>query len=376
MNSQASAKASATPESVTQDKILMAWGNISTTSAIHKSLGQSFDVSWANHGKNALATLESEPITTAILDARLPSVDGYTIARQIKAMNESSPPQVLLVVQGDARRAIAARDAGEIDAFLVEPFTDGAFLSAFWEMRDRLAERRWDSLNKLQASLLKVTKRNIKRMVDQSSEGGGIDYGLVRECSAVAVEAARSNDLQGVLEELKNHHSYTFVHSLSVASLMAIFGAHIGLGNADVEMLAQAGLVHDLGKAMVCLDILDKPAKLNDEEWENMRRHPRASGEILRATRGTPPEVLFAAERHHEKLDGSGYPFGLSGAEIDDVGRISAICDVYSALIEKRAYKAPMEPKQAAEILTGMAGHHLDPDLVPRFLELVWDGKF
>jgi HD domain len=144
------------------------------------------------------------------------------------------------------------------------------------------------------------------------------------------------------------------------------FGRHLGFSSEDKQRLAFAGLLHDIGKAGVPVAILEKPSPLGGEEVAAMRQHPLLGFEVLRRMRGLDPEMLNMVVHHHEYLDGSGYPHGLEGRELSDLVRMMTIADVFGALIERRAYKAPLSFDAAYQILENM-GPRLDADLVREF---------
>ncbi len=124
--------------------------------------------------------------------------------------------------------------------------------------------------------------------------------------------------------------------------------------------------MHDIGKARIPLSILDKPGRLDPGEEEIMRRHPVIGYEILKAQPEFGPEVLDGVRHHHEYLDGSGYPDGLTAPQISDLVRLLTISDIYAALIESRPYRPPMPAPAAYKILDGMDGK-LERPLVKAF---------
>ena len=132
------------------------------------------------------------------------------------------------------------------------------------------------------------------------------------------------------------------------------------------EEFQVAALLHDVGKALVPVAILEKPGPLDPDEMAIMKKHPEYGVEALKSGVGLQPEMVDIVARHHEYLDGSGYPHGLQAHEISDLVRITTIVDVYSALIEQRAYRAPMPSQKAYDILLDM-GPKLDQDLVRAF---------
>jgi HD-GYP domain-containing protein (c-di-GMP phosphodiesterase class II) len=178
--------------------------------------------------------------------------------------------------------------------------------------------------------------------------------------------------LNSWIDSLQGHHDYSFQHSMFVCGSLAYFGNALGMGSADLETLTVGGLIHDVGKSLVPLAILDKPGKLDQAEWDEMRRHPEHSREILLRESDLDDRTISMAVHHHEKLDGNGYPDGLSGAQISDLVRLTAICDVYSALIDRRSYKEPMTNEGALDLMATFRGH-LDLDLLKAFREFVLD---
>jgi len=136
--------------------------------------------------------------------------------------------------------------------------------------------------------------------------------------------------------------------------------------------LTVGGLLHDIGKAKIPLEILDKPGKLDEREWQTMKLHPVYSNDILADESGLDAELVAMAVSHHERIDGAGYPNALSGAQINDPVRLTAIADVYSALIDKRAYKGSMTSEAALDLMGSFDGH-LDMDLLRSFRSFVLD---
>ena len=165
------------------------------------------------------------------------------------------------------------------------------------------------------------------------------------------------------------------MHSLKVASLLTIFGVHTGFPEDDLHVMAQGGLLHDVGKSLTPVDLLDKPSRLSEAEWRIMRQHVDMSMELLGNAENVPEEIVKIAGQHHEKMDGSGYPDGLKGSQIDDLGLITAISDVYSALVDKRAYKDPMDPEEAIKVMEAMCGPHLEPGFLNCFVGMIREGK-
>jgi putative nucleotidyltransferase with HDIG domain len=196
--------------------------------------------------------------------------------------------------------------------------------------------------------------------------GTPVDLNIVRSAGETVVSQIDAEGLVRWIDAVRQHHSLTYQHCLLVTGVAVAFGRHLGFSSEDKQKLAFAGLLHDIGKAGVPVAILEKPSPLVGEEVAAMRQHPVLGFEALRRVRGLDPDMLDMVVHHHEYLDGSGYPHGLEGHELSDLVRMMTIADVYGALIERRAYKAPLSSEAAYQVLEDM-GPRLDADFVREF---------
>ncbi|MET0276897.1 MAG: HD domain-containing phosphohydrolase [Pseudorhodoplanes sp.] len=185
--------------------------------------------------------------------------------------------------------------------------------------------------------------------------------------SAQIVRKIAEIGLSDYLEIVRNHHNNTFQHCLCVTAVAVAFGLQLGFSRSDTEKVALAGLLHDVGKALVPVGVLEKPSELTKEETAMIRMHPEMGHQLLRDMAGLSDDILDMVLHHHEYLDGSGYPHGLKGGQISDLSRFITIADVYGALIERRAYRAAVSGAQAFRVLQAM-GPKLDVALVREFM--------
>ncbi len=174
--------------------------------------------------------------------------------------------------------------------------------------------------------------------------------------SELLAESLKDTSIAAWLEAVKQHNSYTYRHCMTVSGLAAAFTMNLGFSDADVQRISIAALMHDVGKVKMPISLLDKPGKLTSEEVAEIRTHAAYGAEILLDDAHFSAEVVDIARHHHELLDGSGYPDGLSGKAISDPVRIMTIVDIFSALIDKRSYKKAMPAKDAYKILLDMEG--------------------
>ena len=203
-------------------------------------------------------------------------------------------------------------------------------------------------------------------LLDAAGEGRPVSPQQLLSGSDSVLAAIEEADLRPWLDVVRAHDDATYQHCLLVAGLAASFAVKLGLRREDRRLLTQAALLHDIGKARIPLVILNKTGKLTEAEMNLLRTHAADGHELLVRQGGFPEEMLRVVRHHHEYLDGSGYPDGLRAAQIPDLVRLTTICDIYAALIERRPYKEAMPTEEAYDILMKMRGK-LDGDLVGAF---------
>lgn len=169
---------------------------------------------------------------------------------------------------------------------------------------------------------------------------------------------------------LKRHDEYTYMHSVAVCALMIGLGRQLGLSDRLLRKVGLAGMLHDVGKAAMPLDILNRPGKLSDAEFRIMRSHPVRGHELLTEGGAAGPVVLDVCLHHHEKVDGTGYPHGLAGDQISTVAKMGAICDVYDAITSDRPYKRAWSPAESLRQMVQWKGH-FDPKVFQAFVRTV-----
>ena len=159
------------------------------------------------------------------------------------------------------------------------------------------------------------------------------------------------------LSRLKISDEYTYMHSVAVCGLMVALARQLDLPDDWVREAGVAGLLHDIGKMAIDLQILNKPGKLTAGEYDIIKRHPEDGLKILRASQVTNVAAIDVCLHHHEKFDGSGYPFGLAGNEISIFSRMAAICDIYDAITSERPYKKAWGPAHSIREMASWKGH-------------------
>ncbi|MEO9385543.1 HD-GYP domain-containing protein [Chromobacterium phragmitis] len=181
----------------------------------------------------------------------------------------------------------------------------------------------------------------------------------------------RNNGALLSLCRIKDKDNYTFQHSVSVGALMVSFCNALGMGKEVIHHAGIGGMLHDIGKMKVPDTILNKPGKLTEQEFQVMKCHVVESQKILHDTRGISETAVLVAGQHHERHDGSGYPAGLKGDEISQLGQMAAIVDVYDALTSDRCYHKGMAPTDALRKIYEWSKFHFSPELVQAFMRTI-----
>jgi HD-GYP domain-containing protein (c-di-GMP phosphodiesterase class II) len=170
------------------------------------------------------------------------------------------------------------------------------------------------------------------------------------------------------LARLKTADDYTYMHSVAVCALMIALSRQLGLEEQQTRDAGMAGLLHDLGKAMIPLEILNKPGKLTDAEFALVKTHPEEGHKLLLEGKGISEVAKDVCLYHHEKVDGSGYPEGLNNETISLFARMGAVCDVYDAVTSNRPYKAGWDPAESIKRMAEWKGH-FDPTVFQAFVK-------
>ncbi|WP_425439290.1 HD-GYP domain-containing protein [Pseudoalteromonas denitrificans] len=180
----------------------------------------------------------------------------------------------------------------------------------------------------------------------------------------------RNQDALACITRIREKDAYLLEHSINVSVLMTIFAKHLHIDRDIIHELATGALLHDIGKIKIKDNILNKPGKFTESEFDEMKNHARYSKESLEEA-GLSGIAVEIAGYHHERLDGKGYPYGLKGDEISQYVRMISIVDVYDALTAKRIYKDDMSPIKAFKILKSETPESFDTELLNQFIACI-----
>ena len=171
------------------------------------------------------------------------------------------------------------------------------------------------------------------------------------------------------LARLKTADDYTYMHSVAVCALMVALARQLGQDEATTRELGMAGLLHDLGKALMPMEVMNKPGKLTDEEFAIIKSHPEAGHKMLLEGSGVGEIPLDVVLHHHEKMDGSGYPKRFKADQISLYAKMGAVCDVYDAITSNRPYKAGWDPAESIRKMAEWCNGHFDERVFQAFVK-------
>ncbi len=179
---------------------------------------------------------------------------------------------------------------------------------------------------------------------------------------------AEGTNIFDMLHSMREYDDSTYVHSLNVSLICCVLAKWLNFSKEDSDILVLAGMLHDLGKLTIPDSIIKKPGKLTEEEYAIIKTHSKKGYEILK-NQNLPQEVKYAALMHHERCDGSGYPYGLSYHKIDRFARLISIADVYDAMTSARVYRGPLSPFSVVDVFEKEGLQKYDPEYILVFLE-------
>ena len=316
----------------------------------------------------ATADIPTAPsgLSGVVVDINLRSAESVqTVRKKLQADAYSQMPRLFVLADALHHASMQAWALGATDT-ISRPLEPAAILqrihAAFPDSQSYDSTDRGKTLNRG----VEAAHAIFVKMFEKLPTGATLTFEEVQQAETRILKAIRHSSLREWLTTVGCHHADSYRHCLFVTGYAVAFAQHLGMREGDQRRLTRAALLHDVGKAFIPVAILDKPGKLTDEEMAEIRRHPQLGHDALAAQGDFPPEMLDVVLHHHEMLDGSGYPNGLAGSQISDIVRLTTLVDIYTALVEKRAYRLPFTHSRAFGIMESM-GAKLDQQLLQAF---------
>lgn len=264
------------------------------------------------------------------------------------------------------------KDQG-VKHYIFKPYMRSHLFGAISSLLNKSVEENWSKMPELQRTALQNSVAVFNNIADALMTGEAVAFTEVKSNCQPLVSAVENNDFKSILTGVKDHDDYTYAHSMRVATLLTLLGHAAGFKNDDQLLLSSGGLLHDVGKMSIPHNILNKPGRLTDDEFDIMKGHVKGTIDYLKTVDNVPKAALIIAEQHHEKIDGTGYPHGLKGKELNELARMAAIVDVFSALTDRRVYKPAMPSEKAMSIMTEEMSGHLDMHYLKLFKTILSD---
>ena len=230
----------------------------------------------------------------------------------------------------------------------------------------------WDDVWKISKETIEEYKKCTevaKRLLRKVAQDNVVDFATFKEIKTEISEKFSDNyKIIGCINLFKEADSYTYTHSINVALLSVLIGKWMKYGQNMIDSLMIAGLLHDIGKMKIDPKILNKPDKLTDEEFEEVKKHPMYSYELLQDNKELSLDIKIGILMHHERMDGSGYPYGVFNENINDIAKILAVADAYDAMISERPYQKKRSPFEVMQLMQEGVFGKLDTKILLTFL--------
>lgn len=307
--------------------------------------GEGMRVSCVKSGESALKFLRANKPDLILLDVHMPGMNGFETIAAIKSEQSTADiPVIFLTADNDNETETEGLKAGAMD-FITKPFMPEILLLRI----NHIVE-----LSRLQADLAHEVEVKTKEVTDQQKKLEKLSIQIVMALSS-AVDAK---------------DTYTNGHSARVAEYSRRIAELAGFSKKDQDDIYMIGLLHDIGKIGIPDAIINKPSRLNDEEYAIIKTHPILGEKILERIEEFP-NLVTGAKYHHERYDGKGYPDGLSGENIPVEARIIAVADAYDAMSSKRAYRGVIPQLQVRAEMEKGKGTQFDPVFADIMLAMI-----
>lgn len=293
-------------------------------------------------GEKALTYLAKNPVDLVLLDIQMPDIDGFEVYEKIKALRlNRNVPVIFLTADADVDNEIKGLKMGAVD-FIKKPFIPEVMLNRIHRV-------------------IQLEELN-RKLEDKVKE------------KTVQIEQLSFEIVSTIASMIEAKDSYTKGHSVRVAEYSALIAKELGWKEEDVQNLKYVALLHDIGKVGIPDNVLNKPGRLSENEFNIIKSHTTIGGDILKDIESIT-DVGAGAKYHHERYDGTGYPAGLKGTAIPMVARIICIADSYDAMGSKRIYRDNLPIEVIRKELINGRGTQFDPELLDIFVELLDNGS-
>ena len=323
-------------------RILVVDDSSTNLQLVERILKDKYKLALAKSGERALKFLEKNEVDLILLDLLMPEMDGFETYECIKKLPiNTKTPVVFLTADVDVENEIKGLKMGAMD-FIRKPFIPEVMINRISHI----------------LKLVELMNELEEKVEEKTAQIEQISFATIATIASM-IEAK---------------DSYTKGHSVRVSEYSARLARKIGWSEDKIQNLKYVALLHDIGKVGIPDNVLNKPGKLTEIEFDIIRSHTTIGGDIVTDIE-TIPGVELGARYHHERYDGKGYPSNLAAEEIPEVARIIGICDAFDAMNSKRVYRERLSIEEICEQLEKNKGTQFDPFLAEKFLELIRDDE-
>ncbi len=340
--------------------------NPNTRIHLTEALAGHFAVQGYGEERQAIEAVREQRPMVLILDGNVVPNGGLQVLKAIKQL--SGIDNTVLIATEEDKRELFLMNAERlgVDATIRRPVAAEKLEQVVTQAVTRRVEGRWEKLPAPLPSALKETRDTFAEAWRHAAQGHGMPFDGPLAAGEYITNAVNNGQAAPFLNAMNGHPDLEFVHGLRSGVFLALFGQALGVGQTEQITLAAGGLLLDVGKAAVEENVLEKRGELGKHDWHKMRKHVHATVAFLRRCQGVKKGVISVAEQHHERLDGSGYPWGLEGEEVNQVGRMAGIVDTFAAMTERRLHRNAFSPAEAFDAMKELSGK-LDSRMLAAF---------
>jgi HD-GYP domain-containing protein (c-di-GMP phosphodiesterase class II) len=322
----------------------------------------------------AFSGMQQDWPSLIIVSPQFGGSNGMSVIRDLKRDHRFGPVPVIYIAEAlDSKLHDQLVIAGA-KAMLIKPINPEALLRLVEQLlNSQEIERGWKDLPHHQRKALEGSMTAFNGVARDLAAGKPPSMGPVTDACSNLIEVIAQEELGPLLVKIRNHDNFTYVHSMRYSAFMGLFGKSIGLPKAMQVQVASGGLLHDMGMMTIPPFVLNKQEALTPTEWKQVRGHVAVGQKLLSAMGQVGKGVEIIITQHHERLDGSGYPNGLRGSQLNELARMAGIIDVFCALTDRRPYKDPLSANAALELMATTMGAQLDTGLLPKFRDILLD---
>jgi len=339
---------------------------------IRAVFGDFYDLQVFSDGRKALDEMQRNPPVAVLSDDHCLHSCGFGIHRT--KCNSTNLKHIPFFITSDELNGpyVSGNGNGATDYFLKRPVNIEHFFDLVAQTTNKQVEDSWKTLPKQTSEALRTSADGFDEIAKAVANNTPLDKSkIITSCNPL-VACVQDGQTKHLLQGLKNHQSFIYTHSMRVAIFMCAFGKAYSVSESESVMLTSGGFMHDIGEILLPHNLIYKHGRLTHEELVLMRHHVEETEAIIASIKGISPVIQAIAELHHERLDGTGYPHGLQGSEINELGRMIAIADVFAALTDVRPHRSSLEATAALDQMQQRT-EVFDQGMLQLFREIVED---